>query len=191
MGSADECVSNLAKLAGVKAVARREYNWEAIENFIGTRLPSDYKVISESFPKGLFRMFAEVWGPHGKDVLLSETSSSVLEAFREMKDDGEIDIPYPFFPDAGGLLIAGYLRSPGYIFWATEPRDPDEWRLVLADEECKHWEPFNGSLCEFLTSVTLGKFDAGKFRDAFKWNGQTRIDINSRPVFGNDLSRPN
>ena len=38
-------------------------------------------------------------------------------------------------------------------------------------------------LCEFLTKLALGRFDASRFRDDYGWQGQRRIDIPSRPVF--------
>jgi hypothetical protein len=43
-------------------------------------------------------------------------------------------------------------------------------------------------LCEFLTEVALGRFDASGFKDDYRWRGQDRIDIPSRPVFGAEES---
>jgi len=72
------------------------------------------------------------------------------------------------------------------MFWVTGAGDPDTWPLVIADEEygVEHWERFDGSLCQFLTEVATGRFDASRFNDAYKWHGQESIDIPSRPVFG-------
>jgi hypothetical protein len=57
------------------------------------------------------------------------------------------------------------------------------WPIPLGAYKYRHWEPFDGPLSEFLTEVALGRFDASRFRDAYRWQGQERIDILSRPVF--------
>lgn len=179
-------VRRLAEAAGISAAAGRSYDWEAIEATLGTGLPSDYKLMAESFPEGWFRLFAEVWLPDGETRLLDDFGLDIMDGVRELpldEGDGDLDFPFPAYPEQGGLLLCGSLRVQGWVFWVTGPGDPDMWPLVLADEEYEHWERFDGPLCEFLTEVALGRFDASGFKDAYRWQGQDRIDIPSRPVF--------
>jgi hypothetical protein len=180
------CVRHLAEVAGFSATAGRSYDWEEIEAGIGTRLPSDYKLMAESFPKGWFRMFAYVRFPDSERRLLGDFSQQIMDIVRELPEDedsADLDFPFPAYPERGGLLLCGSLRVHGWMFWVTGAGDPDSWPLVLADEEYEHWERFDGSLCEFLTEVALGRFDASRFRDDYQWQGQQWIDIPSRPVF--------
>jgi hypothetical protein len=178
-------------VAGISATAGRAYDWEAIEAVLGVRLPSDYKLIAESFPEGWYRMFAQVWLPESEKQLHGDFALDIMDGVRELRaedDSEEVDFPFTAYPEPGGLLLCGSLRVQGWIFWVTGAGDPDTWPLVLADEEYgyEHWERFDGSLCQFLTEAATGRFDASRFKDAYQWHGQDSIDIPSRPVFGGD-----
>jgi hypothetical protein len=184
-------VRRLARAAGIAATEGRSYDWAGIEAALGIGLPSDYKLIAESFPEGWFRMFAEVWLPDSGTRLLSDYAQAILDSVRELRldeDFADLGFPFPAYPEPGGLLLCGSLRCPGYVFWLTGPGDPDEWPLVLAYEEYDYWERFDGPLSGFLTEVALGRFDASGFPDDFQWDGQDRIDILSRPVFEREQS---
>lgn len=182
----EERVRRLAEAAGIEASAGRAYDWAAIEGGLGVRLPSDYKRIAESFPEGWFRLFAEVRLPDSESVMLDEFALDVLRTMQEVGEDEEEDCPFRAYPEPGGLLLCGWLRGSGFVFWVTGPGDPDEWPLVLLEETYDYWERFEGTLSQFLTEVALGRFDASRFHDGYQWQGQKRIDILSRPVFGPD-----
>lgn len=178
-------VRRLAEVTGASLDANRVYDWEAMEASLGVSLPEDYKIMAESFPGGWFRMFAEVMPPHSSTMLLGPHSRGVSDALRNLKNGNYAGSEFPFsaFPDPGGLLMCGDLRCLGYIFWRVISGDPAEWTIILADEEFVYWEEFNGSLSEFLLEVASGRFDASGFIDEFKWEGQSHVDIPSRPIF--------
>lgn len=180
-----EQVQRLAEMAEVSIGRRRGYDWSAIENSLGSGLPSDYKMIADLFPEGCFRMFVEVWLPEKRDAFIGARAEAVMDGIRQIEDDysRNLSFPYSVFPGDGGLLPCGSLRSSGHIFWIADDGNPDEWPLVLSDDGYDHWERFNGSLCNFLTELSLGEFDASEFRDHSSWNGQEFVDINSRPIF--------
>ena len=48
-------------------------------------------------------------------------------------------VPYPVYPEPGGLLPWGGIRDGGYAFWLTGPGEPVGWPVVLASEKCGHW----------------------------------------------------
>jgi hypothetical protein len=184
------CVRRLAEVSEISATAGRSYDWEAIETALGLRLPSDYKLMAESFPEGWFRMFAKVRLPDAGNRLLDHWSMNIMDGIWEWQanEDYDLDFPFQAYPEPGGLLLCGSLRSPGWMFWVTGADDPDAWPLVLAREVYDYWVRFDGPLCEFLTGVALGRFDASGFKDDYRWQGQERIDIPSRPVFGREQS---
>ena len=189
MTESEDQVRRLAAATGISATAGRSYDWAAIEAGLGMELPPDYKLIAESFPDGWFRMFAEVWLPDNQTRFLSDYALDIMDTVRELREDedfADLEFPFPAYPAPGGLLLCGSLRCPGYVYWLTGPGDPGKWPLVLAYEEYNYWQRFDGSLCEFLTEVALGRFDASGFPDDYKWQGQDRIDIASRPVFGHE-----
>lgn len=192
MTESEDQVRRLAAVTGISATADRSYDWQTIEAGLGMGLPPDYKLIADSFPDGWFRMFAQVRLPDSATRLLNDYALDVMDTVRELRaeqDFADLDFPFPAYPEPGGLLLCGTLRCPGYMFWVSGPGDPGKWPLVLAHEEYSYWERFDGSLCDFLTEVALGRFDASGFPDDFGWHGQDRIDIASRPAFGRDEPR--
>lgn len=184
MTDRSDCVRRLAEAAGISPEANRTFDWQAIEADLGLRLPADYKLIAESFPGGWFRQFVEVWLPDQPTRLLSEFARGELESVREYKATGEGTFPFPLFPDPGGVLPWGYLRSPGLAYWLTGPGDPDDWPLVLATEDGDYWDRFDGPVCEFLIEVVLGRYDASGFPDDYRGHGDHWVDdLPSRTVF--------
>lgn len=86
-----------------------------------------------------------------------------MDVVRELpgdEDSADLDFPFPAYPERGEFLLCGSLRVHGWMFWVTGAGDPDSWPLVLADDKYEHWERFDGPLCEFLTELALGRFDA-------------------------------
>lgn len=116
LGGAADCVRRLAARAGVGTSEGRYFDWAAIERDLGLRLPAGYKELAESFPDGYFRRFVAVrrpaqW-PDGRVRLLSEFASGQLEFMREYRETGEVEFPYPLFPEpGGGPAVGGYLQS--------------------------------------------------------------------------------
>lgn len=154
---------------------------------IGLPLPADYKLLAESFPQGWFRLFAMVHLPDqaesGRPRLLSDYAVTGLDFLREIRASGESPFPYPVFPDPGGVLPWGSIRSPGQAFWLTGSGDPDDWPVIVAIEHGDHWERFDGPVWEFLAEVALGRYDATSFPDLYRENGERWINLATRPVF--------
>ena len=117
MADGGACVRHLAEVSGFSATAGRSMT-EEIEAGIGTRLPSDYKLIAESFPDGWFRMFAHVRFPDSERRLLGDFAQQIMDILRELPEDGDsadLDFPFPAYP--------GAWRSPAVRFPAGSRLD--------------------------------------------------------------------
>jgi hypothetical protein len=77
-------------VAGISATAGRSYDWEAMEAVLGLRLPSDYKLMAESFPEGWFRMFARVLLPDPERRLLGDYALDIMDGVRELRADADL-----------------------------------------------------------------------------------------------------
>jgi hypothetical protein len=115
--------------------------------------------------------------------LLDDYAVTWLDYLRTIRASGESAFPYPVFPEPGGVLPWGDIRSPGLAFWLTDSGDPDKWPVIAATDNGSYWDLFDGSACEFLLEVAAGRYDASGFRDAFRENGSRWILLSSRPVF--------
>ena len=181
-----DCVRRLGEVAGLAPQERRSFDWQAIEQGLGLRLPGDYKALAELFPRGWFRMFAMVEPPADKGRFLTDDAVMGLEYLRQVRASRESPFPFPVFPERGGVLPWGAIRSPGQAYWLTGPGDPDDWPVITATETGDHWERYDGPACQFLTEVAAGRYDASGFPDLYQESGGDwahRIDLAERPVF--------
>ena len=199
-----KCLEGLAALAGVSLTRGVAFDWAAIEADLGTRLPADYKLLAEAFPGGWFRQFVRPRKPArlagGAQRLLGEFGAGQVETLRRWRAQGDDMVPYPVYPESGGLLPWGGIRDGGYAFWLTGPGEPEGWPVVLASEKCGHWERFDGTVCEFLTEVAAARYDASAFtagpvRGVVYASGEQVVTappviLASRPVFEPDSKPP-
>ena len=165
MTRASDCVRQLAGLAGVPASPGIVYDWPVIEASIGLRLPEDYKLLAGSLPPGWFRRFARLLYPGPTGPFLPPDISGQLDVMREWRAEGDAEFPYPIFPEPGGLLPWGEAVEGALLFWLTGPGDPDTWPVIAATAQWDHWERFDGTVCEFLTEVAAGRYDASHFSE--------------------------
>lgn len=193
-------LNGLAALAGVSLAAGVAYDWAQIEEHLTTRLPADYKALAEAFPSGWFRQFARPRKPAihaaGAQRLLDKFAAGQLENLREWRSAGHGQFPHPFYPEPRGLLPWGSIRGGGYAFWLTSRADPLGWPVVIASQQCDHWDRFDGTVCEFLTEVAAARYDASGFTEGpyhvvIDERGSRKIsappiDLASRPVFEPD-----
>jgi hypothetical protein len=194
-----ECVQELAEQAWITLERRITYDWPEIERGISLRLPADYKLLAEYFPTGWFRRFVRLAKPErpvGEPQRLDSFAMEQLETLREWRAAGHGSFPYPIYPEPGGLLPWGAVREGGYAFWLTEPAaDPDGWPVVVVSQECDYWDRFDGSVCEFLSTVATARYDARGFTErplkvvidpfGVRQAGQP-ITLADRPVFEPD-----
>ena len=204
MVDAVECLEGLAAIAGVSLSGGTAYDWAGVEADLGTRLPADYKLLTEVFPAGWFRQFVRPRKPArpaaGAQGFLDEFPARQAATLRRWRAEGQVSFPYPVYPDPGGLLLWGSIRDGGYAFWLTESGDPGDWPVVIASQQCDHWERFDGTVCEFLTEVAAARYDAsgfseGPIRVVVHASGEQDVTappiiLASRPVFEPDSQPP-
>ena len=103
--------------------------WAAAETVLGTRLPGDFREFCTRYGTGVFndpgRLRIDIRNP------LSPELHQIIRADRDMlfglrEELGRKYIPYPIFPEKGGLLLWAIDDIAGMLFWLTEG-PPDEW----------------------------------------------------------------
>ncbi len=149
-------LARLAGLLGVQPGPQGSFDWGAVEESLGSRLPADYKLLYGSLPDGWIREFVRIIRPGGAGFPVPG-----LEDMRVWRKDGQGSFPYPMFPDEGGLLPWGVGPGGEAFCWLTEPGDPGKWPVVAADADGTRWRTFGGGgVAEFLIEVASGRYDA-------------------------------
>lgn len=132
-----------------------------------TRLPSDYRDFLRIYGSGSVDNFIWIFNPSSgnENLNLCRQVADQLDVLHELKATGEL-VPFPLFPDAGGLLPFGVSDNGDVLLWKTKG-DPCDWTVVVSEARCPNYEEYSQSMSDFLASVLAGKTVSAIFPDDF------------------------
>lgn len=148
--------------------------WEPVEAWLGTKLPQDYKDLVRLYGRGRFLEFLYVnlpGSPERRGSLEGE-----LGLAREMVNYG-VPVPYPTWPEPGGLLNFGLTDFNDRLFWLRRG-DPSDWRIVVWDRAFQKLETFDCGLTDFLAGLATGEIAPEGF------SGRTPVNPVFEPAHG-------
>jgi hypothetical protein len=110
----------------------RPDGWPAVEQRLGTALPTDFKAFTERYGSGTVDDFLYLFNPFaaGEDGNLLVEKDRVLDGYRQTRARFPDRLPLPPFPDEGGVLPVGRTDNGDELYWVTDG-DPDDWPLAL------------------------------------------------------------
>ena len=138
--------------------------WEPIEAELGTALPQDYKDFVRLYGAGYFMEFLGVSVPRSKNpnTRFESEVGLICGTFADWDDE---ELPYPMWPDPGGLIPFGGTDNGDYLFWLPQGA-PDDWGVVVWDRGMQQFEALNCGLTDFLAGLATGKVAPEEFPDS-------------------------
>lgn len=135
--------------------------WRDIEKRLGTKLPNDYREFVFAYGSGLFARFYRVYNPFAasESIALLPQVRTVCEMERGFKESYPERVPYPIFPEPGGVLPWGNDENGNYYFWVTKG-EPDEWTVAENEVRGHGYRRHPYSMTDSLTHVLQGKVQA-------------------------------
>jgi hypothetical protein len=132
--------------------------WSSIESQLGMTLPGDYREFVFAYGTGLFANFYRVYNPFASSqyIALIPSVTRVCGYNRESQKSFPDRFPYPYYPDANGLLPWGNDVNGNDYFWLTDG-SPNEWRVVQDENRGNGILVHPLSMTEFLTSILKGE----------------------------------
>lgn len=132
--------------------------WRDRESDIGVALPTDYRDLVLTYGTGLFAGFYRIYNPFAASQYMSLMASitRVCGQNRVSQQSFPDRFPYPYFPEASGLIPWGNDENGNDYFWLAE--GPVETWNVVQDENRGGGitrQPF--TMTGFLVSVLEGK----------------------------------
>ncbi|MFI1050219.1 hypothetical protein ACH4U3_31370 [Streptomyces griseoruber] len=108
-------------------------DWAAVEEWLGTRLPADYKRLADRYGPVDFGKYLWVHVPCADErfdygTWLGRTHREARIALRDLPREERFAVR----PEPGGLLAWGCSRGTDDLFWDTSVSDdPDAWTVVV------------------------------------------------------------
>ncbi|MDX8053269.1 hypothetical protein SK571_28175 [Lentzea sp. BCCO 10_0798] len=139
-------------------------DWNRVRSLLGTDLPSDYRVLVETYPALALEQFLRITHPTGKHDHSNWThvAPAVLDRLRETRRNGNIKFPHGLYPETPGLLPWGNTVNGDHCFWLADG-EPDRWTIVITD--LVDWWEFGGGLFDFVSGFVSGAVTCPVFPD--------------------------
>jgi hypothetical protein len=129
-------------------------DWAAVERGLGTQLPEDYKRFIATYGQG--KICRSLWINDYLALRPGETALGVVGSYLTQYEDIRaigVTIPYPLFPEPGGLLPLGGLENGGAVNWRTGG-PPSGWEIVVWDSDLDAFDRAEGlGLVPFLVEL--------------------------------------
>ncbi len=143
-------------------------SWDRAEAAIGARLPDDYKQLIDRTGAVVIDDWLCLYGPDERNasadiaVLIEERE----RAWGELRQAG-VELPLKYFVPGDRLLAFAAVEGT-YFFWhARDGVAPEEWPVVVVDEDVESWYDLDISATECIYQVLVGDVRLEPFDDLF------------------------
>lgn len=143
-------------------------DWSPLEARIHFRLPSDFKTLLERYGSGIVDGFLWALNPFSPDEnrRFPEASERQLGILRSIREQG-IDLPYPVYPEASGLVLWAETANGDCLYWRTLTDQPDDWPVCVNEARGSAWVDHPGPATAALADLLEGVLDVDFFPSNF------------------------
>ena len=135
--------------------------WLRCEAQLGFKLPSDYREFVFAFGSGLFAGLYRVYNPFAKSewTALHPSVERTCTHLREFRQSFPQDVPYPIYPEPGGLLPWANDENGNDYYWQTLG-EPDTWQVLSFNNRGEGFREHQCSMTAYLTNILTYKCKA-------------------------------
>jgi len=136
----------------------RPQGWAEVEAALGTELPRDFKAFTERYGSGKIDDFLYLFNPFtaGQDGNLVAEKDLVLAGYRQTRARFPERLPWPAFPEPGGVLPLGRTDNGDELYWVTDGR-PDQWPVALVEARAALQEVHPMPVTGFLAALAANQ----------------------------------
>jgi hypothetical protein len=137
-------------------------SWRNIEKNLGLVFPDDYREFVFTYGSGnLGRMFL-IYNPFSSDegggaIGIGRIEWILGHVRRLRKEEGKKTIPYPVFPEPGGLFPFAKDENGWEYFWLTKGT-ANRWKMTCCAELSPPWEEHSYAMTTFFAKVLRNEF---------------------------------
>ncbi|WP_405914989.1 SMI1/KNR4 family protein [Streptomyces sp. NBC_00728] len=137
-------------------------DWTQVEAGLGLELPADFKALISSYGLGQFVDFINPLTPFGSRNLLLRSAQRLLDSERPFREANPDDCPYPYYPEAGGLLEWAGTDNGDRLCWVTDGH-PDTWTVVAWNPRGWYYDAHDTGAVGFLHGWLSGRLNTTVF----------------------------
>jgi len=132
--------------------------WAEVEAALGTGLPGDFKAFTELYGSGKVDDFLYLFNPftQGPDGNLLVERDRVLAGYRQTRARFPDRLPWPPFPEPGGVLPLGRTENGDELYWVTDGQ-PDQWPVALVEARAALREIYPMPVTGFLAALAANQ----------------------------------
>lgn len=151
----DEAIAALERaVPGLVELRRREravFDWPAVEEALGTALPSDFKALAEWYPAFELDDFL------GLSTPLPGEESDRAKAWARELEEGDPELR-PTELASTVLMLWGDSKEGDEFFWSVLGDDPDLWPVTISSHNSAWWH-YEAGMVQFLAELCDGTLD--------------------------------
>ncbi|MER7947460.1 SMI1/KNR4 family protein [Streptomyces sp. NPDC096079] len=133
-------------------------SWEWLYERLGTRLPTEYVRLMETYGAGEWCGWLRFGAPLGTGRYdLAGTDEWFSEAYRGLRAAHPEYHPLPVRPEPGGFLPFADSIDGDQLCWLTEGDTPDDWPLIVIPRHADQGPPLTGTLTGTLLAWLRGE----------------------------------
>jgi hypothetical protein len=152
----DEAIPVLERTVPGLVELRRQkpavFDWRAVEESLGTALPSDFKSLAEWYPAFDLDDFLRVIVPWPGE------EGGWAKASNEQRNGGESEYPADLRPlelVSTSLMCWGNSAEGDNFFWSVVGDDPEHWPVTVCSRNGPWWH-YEGGMVQFLSELCGG-----------------------------------
>lgn len=132
-----------------------EHMWQDAEAILGVALPSDYKWFIQEYGSGELANWFHVYGLHDGLFSFAET---VLDDYRNSREEFPEFEPFAPFPEPGGVLPFASTAGAETLYWQTDG-EPNAWTINIVESRGNTADPISipGGLVDFFLAALSGE----------------------------------
>jgi hypothetical protein len=115
------------------AASSTELDWASIEQAVGFRYPAEFRELCSTFPPGEFQSLLKVLHPSAGPDPAAHAEEVTGYAALLRDDAARRGLPYPIYPDPGGVVPWAIIGFDYVIGWLADAETPDAWPVIVCD----------------------------------------------------------
>ncbi len=137
-------------------------DWKQAEKDLGTRLPADYKQFVEEYGRGCLFDYIHIFTTFPTDPRggLKNEVKRIFGGYKIVTEEYPEAMPYPLFPEKGGLLPFAQSEVGNELCWVTNGT-PNRWLVMFVSIGSERYEQYDCSFVEFLCGIISRELRCG------------------------------